>query len=150
MAQTPMSLNNDPEGHFSYLTLLTHLLANIANINFDVCTRIREHTLPVRLWPWMSLKVIHQFQGFSNASQLKSSTFVQQFTRFQLALPRRAIPQRQPGFLLYILCVFLFFSLVFLCDKWSSYQFEIFNRPIFTWQRNSMATCILDLLCYCC
>ena len=44
----------------------------------------------------MSLKVIHQFQSFSNACRLH---FVQHFTRFQLARPRRAVPQRQLGFL---------------------------------------------------
>ena len=91
MAQTPVTLN-DPEGHFSYLKLFNSLI-DITRINFDMCTRIREHTWPVTL---------NEFEGHSLVSGLfkcKSSTFVQQFTRFQLARPRRAVPQRQLGFL---------------------------------------------------
>ena len=36
-----------------------------------------------RQWPWMTLKVIHRLQAFSNAI---SRTFVQHFTRFQLTV----------------------------------------------------------------
>jgi len=37
VAQTPVTLN-DPEGHFSYLTLLTHFLGNLTCIKFDMCS----------------------------------------------------------------------------------------------------------------
>jgi len=40
----------------------------------------------------------HSFISF-RAFQKQSSTFLQQFTRFQLARPLRAVPQRQLGFL---------------------------------------------------
>ena len=36
-----------------------------------------------RQWPWMTLKVIHWLQAFSNAIR---QTFVQHFTRFQLTV----------------------------------------------------------------
>ena len=72
---------------------LTHLLANITHTNFDMCTRIKEHTWPVTL---------NELEGHSSVSGLfkcKSSTFVQQFTKIQLARSHRAVPQRQLGFL---------------------------------------------------
>ena len=59
---------------------------------------VRESESIHRLWPWMSLKVIHEFLDFSNASRLHLCTNL--IVRFQLARPRRAVPQRQLGFLL--------------------------------------------------
>jgi len=46
---------------------------------------------------------LNDLEGHSSVSELfkcKSSTFVQLFTRCQLACPCRAVPQRQLGFLL--------------------------------------------------
>ena len=51
----------------------------------------------------MSLKVVHQFPSFSNASRLH---VVQHFIRFQLACPNRAVLQRQLVFLF----LFTFYS----------------------------------------
>ena len=51
---------------------------------------------------------LNELEGYSSVSGLfrcKSSIFVQQFKRFQLARPRRAVPQRQLGFLLEIVSV---------------------------------------------
>ena len=89
MAQTPVTWN-DPEDHFSYLTLLTHFLGNMTRNNFNVYTRIRLHT-----W-FVTLNELDQLQSFSNVSRLH---VVQHFTRFQLACQHRAVPQRQLGFL---------------------------------------------------
>jgi len=92
MAQMPVTLNN-LEGHFSYLALFNSLFWEIWHV-LSWCKRIQR----IRgLWPWMSLKVIHQFQGFSNESRLHLCSAA--ITRFQLARRRRAVTQRQLGFL---------------------------------------------------
>jgi len=62
---------NDPEGHFSYLTLFNSLYGNMTGrpINFNMCTRIGEHTWPVTL---------NELEGHLSVSELfkcKSFTF---------------------------------------------------------------------------
>jgi len=54
----------------------------MTRINFDMCTRIGEHTRPVTL---------NELEG--DSSKCKSSTSVQQYTRFQLARPHRVVSQ---------------------------------------------------------
>ena len=48
---------------------------------------IGNHIWPIkwqqRQWPWMTLKIIHRLQAFSNSIR---RTFVQHFTRFQLTV----------------------------------------------------------------
>ena len=60
MAQTPVTLNDD-EDHFSYLTILTHFLGNMARINFNMRTRIGEHKLHV---------TFNELDGHSSISEL--------------------------------------------------------------------------------
>ena len=43
MAQMPVTLD-DPEGHFSYLTIFKLLFGKHDTIKFDICTRTGEHT----------------------------------------------------------------------------------------------------------
>ena len=91
MVQTPVILN-DPESHFSYPTLLTHFLETMTRSNCNMCTRIGEH-----MWP-VTLNKTEDDSAVSELFKCKSSTFVQHFTRFQLACLHRMVPQRQLGF----------------------------------------------------
>ena len=49
-------------------------------------------------WP-MTLNELEGHLSVSGLLKCKSSTYVQQLTRFQLARPRLAVPQQQLGFL---------------------------------------------------
>ena len=56
---------------------LTYFLENKTRSKFDVCIRIGEDTRDLR--PWMTLKIIHQFQSFGNASRLHLCSTLQDF-----------------------------------------------------------------------
>ena len=56
---------------------LTYFLENKTHSKFDMCIRIGEHTRGLR--SWMTLKVIHQFQSFWNASHLHLCITLQDF-----------------------------------------------------------------------
>ena len=92
MAQMSVTLN-DVEGYFSYLTLLTHFWGNMTRIKL-ACENRRAYVACDLEWAWMSFISFRAFQR-----QVVYICAAQQFTRFLLARPRRAVPQRQLGFL---------------------------------------------------
>ena len=89
--QTPVTLN-DLEGHFSYLTLLTHLLGNMIRIKFDrpMCTRIGEHSWSMTLSEHSS---VFQMQVATCAAIYKIST----------GTPASCSPSSTAGLLVYFL-----------------------------------------------
>jgi len=91
MATMPLTLN-DPEDHFSHVTLFNSLFWKY-DPYFNTCTRIEQHTWPVTL---------NELKGHSSVSGLfkcKSSTFVQHFTRFETDTLASHSPSAKAGLL---------------------------------------------------
>jgi len=61
MAQTLVTLN-DPEGHLAIWHFLSHLLANVTRLNFNMCTKIRQHVAGDVEWAWTLFVSFTDFQ----------------------------------------------------------------------------------------